>query len=71
MYPQWVGEKRSCFLFQKNDKNCAIVKIYGDSIIALAFDAKRRILKNDILLLPKDYFINGTVKYFEKLKVEK
>jgi hypothetical protein len=39
--------------------------------IALAFDGKRRILKNDILLLPKDQPINGTVKYFEKLKVER
>jgi hypothetical protein len=32
---------------------------------------KRRILKNDILLLPKDQSINGTVKHFEDIKVEK
>jgi hypothetical protein len=68
---QWAGERKSYLLFQKDDKDYVIVKIYGDSIIALAFDEKRRVLKNDILLLPKDQSINGTVKYFEKLKVEK
>jgi hypothetical protein len=67
---QWAGEKRSYFIFQKNDKNYAIVKIYGDLIIALAFDKKRVVLKNDILLLPKDQSINGTVKYFHNIKVE-
>jgi hypothetical protein len=51
-------------------KDYAIVKIYGDSIIALAIDGKRRVLKNDILLLTKDQSINGTVKYFHNIKVE-
>ena len=68
---QWVGEKRSYFLFEKNNKDYVIVKIYGDSTIALAIDGKRKILKNDILLLPRDQSINGTVKCIEKLKVEK
>jgi hypothetical protein len=67
---QWAGEKRSYFIFQKNDKDYAIVKIYGDLIIALAFDKKRVVLKNDIFLLPKDQSINGTVKYFHNIKVE-
>jgi hypothetical protein len=68
---QWAGERRLYFLFEKNNKDYIIVKIYGDSIIALAIDGKRKILKNDILLLPRDQSINGTVKYIEKLKVEK
>ena len=65
------GQVRSDHIsYFRKMKDYAIVKIYGDSIIALVFDEKRRILKNDILLLPKDQSINGTVKYL-KLKVEK
>ena len=34
------GEKKSYIIFQKNNNHYAIVKIYGDSVIALALDEK-------------------------------
>jgi heme/copper-type cytochrome/quinol oxidase subunit 2 len=66
-----AGQKKLYIMIQKNDKQYAIVKIYGDSVIALAFDEKSGVLKRDILILPKDQPIKGTVKHFEHIKVER
>jgi hypothetical protein len=56
--------------FQKNKQIYIIVKVYDDLNIALAYDEKRRVLKRDILLIPADQTISGTVKYYQDLKVE-
>ena len=62
------GEKKSYIIFQKDNKDYAIVKIYGDSVIALALD-ERRALTRGILIVPKGQSINGTVRYFNDIKV--
>jgi hypothetical protein len=36
-----AGGQKSFIIIQKNEKKYAIVKIYGDSVIALAFDGKK------------------------------
>jgi hypothetical protein len=63
-----TSDKKSYIIFQKDNKDYAIVKIYGDSVIALALNEKSRALTRDILILPKDQLINGTVKYFDNIK---
>ena len=62
-------EQKSYIIFQKDNKDYAIVKIYGDSVISLALDQKSRALTRDILIMPKGQSINGTVKYFDDIKV--
>ena len=65
------GENKSYIIIQKDFKHYAIVKSYGDSLIAVEFDAKMRDLKRDILILPKDQPINGTVEFFEDIRAGK
>ena len=68
---QYFGEGNNFLVtFQKDNKEYAIVKIYGDSAISLSVASESGVLTSDIYIFPKDQEITGTLKYFDKIKVK-
>lgn len=65
-----ANDNKSYFVFTRNNKSYVTIKSYGDLIVAKEFNEKAGILKNNILLIPKNQTIEGTIRKFERLIVE-